>query len=61
MINFSLTLDQANLIMKHLGNGAYTDVSALIAELQRQSIRHRGRGDVQCEGRGYPGQSDIGT
>lgn len=46
MINFSLTLDQANLIMKHLGNGAYTDVSALIAELQRQSIRHRGRGDV---------------
>ncbi len=37
MINFSLTLDQANLIMKHLGNGPYAEVAPLIAEIQKQA------------------------
>ena len=37
MINFTLSIDQANLIMKHLGNGSYVEVSDLVAELQRQA------------------------
>lgn len=36
-INFSLSMDQANLIVKHLGKGTYVEVFALIAELQKQA------------------------
>ena len=37
MLNFSLSMDEANLIMKHLGNGSYVEVSALIENLRAQA------------------------
>ena len=36
-ITFTLSVEQTNIIMKHLGGGAYVEVSPVIAELQRQA------------------------
>ena len=37
LLKFELTLEQANLIMKHLGNGVFVAVADLIANLKAQA------------------------
>ena len=37
MLKFELSIEKANLIMKHLGNGAFAEVADLIAELKAQA------------------------
>ena len=37
MLKFELSVENANLIMKHLGNGTFVEVADLIAELKAQA------------------------
>lgn len=36
ILNFALTVDEANLILKYVGGAPYAEVSALIAKMQEQ-------------------------
>jgi len=36
-ITFTVSLEHANIIMKHLGNGPFVEVSPVVAELQKQA------------------------
>jgi len=38
MINLNLTLEEINTILKHLGNGVYTEVGHIISKLHGQAL-----------------------
>jgi len=38
MINLKLELEELNTILKHLGNGIYTEVGQIIAKLHGQAL-----------------------
>jgi hypothetical protein len=38
MINLKLELEEINAILKHLGNGIYTEVGQLIAKIHGQAL-----------------------
>lgn len=38
MINLELTLEEVNTALKHLGNGVYSEVGALIAKIHGQAL-----------------------
>jgi len=38
MINLNMTLEEINTILKHLGNGVYTEVGQIIAKLHGQAL-----------------------
>ena len=38
MINLKLELEELNTILKHLGNGIYTEVGQIIAKLHSQAL-----------------------
>lgn len=37
MLKFELSIDEANVILAHLGKGKYDEVAGLIAKLQEQA------------------------
>jgi hypothetical protein len=38
MIKLELTLEEINVALKHLGNGVYSEVGALIAKIHGQAL-----------------------
>jgi hypothetical protein len=49
MINLNLELEELNAILKHLGNGIYTEVGQLIAKLHGQALPQVQKPEVPAE------------